>query len=101
MAQVHYNMGLMFMTAEGDYPGLDRLSAMQRAVQEFTRYRDMMGPRLERDDPSEGHLQRLDRLIRREQRRQEAEEAERQREAERAARGEDGEESFDDEAFEE
>ena len=102
MAAVHYNLALMFMTAEGDYPGLDRLSAMQRAVQEFTRYRDMMGPRLARDDPSEGHLQRLDRLIRREQRRQESEAAERQREAERAARGEDaGEEGFDDEGFDE
>ena len=102
LAQAHFNLALMYMTAGADYPDLDLLSAMQRAVQEFTRYRDMMGPRLSRDDPSETYMRTLDRQIRREQRRIENEAAEQQREAERAARGEvdSGEEDYD-EGFEE
>lgn len=96
LPQAHFNLGLMYMTAMGDYPGLDDLEALRKARQELVKYRDMMGPRLPRDDPSEGYLADLDRQIERTERRLEREAAAKEREAERAARQEaDGGEEGD------
>ncbi|MEZ4325981.1 MAG: tetratricopeptide repeat protein [Polyangiales bacterium] len=81
MPEVYFNLGLMYRTAQADFPGLDQIQALQRARESFARYRNLMGPRLTRDDPSEQYLSELDRLIGRAQRA--AEEA--AREAERAA----------------
>jgi tetratricopeptide (TPR) repeat protein len=86
LPKAHFNMGLMYMTALEDYPGLDKLEALRKARQELKKYRDMMGPRLPRDDPSEGYLADLDRQIERTERMMEREAAAKQREAERAAR---------------
>jgi tetratricopeptide (TPR) repeat protein len=92
LPKVHFNMGLMYMTALGDFPGMDELEALRRARKELVKYRNMMGPRLPRDDPSEGYLADLDRQIERTERRLEREAAAKQREAERAARqGSEGE----------
>ncbi len=86
LAEAHFNMALMYMTAGADFPGLDELQALERAKEELTRYRDLRGPRLSRDDPSASYLEDLDRQIQRIRRRREREERRRQMEAERAAR---------------
>lgn len=84
--EAHFNLGLMYQTAGADFPGLDDMQAYQRAIEEFRTYRNLMGSRLGREDPSEHYLERLDRLVERIQRNREAEEEERREEAERAAR---------------
>ncbi|MEM9191737.1 MAG: tetratricopeptide repeat protein [Myxococcota bacterium] len=89
LPQAHFNLGLMYMAAGEEFPGLDRLTALQRAAEEFRTYRNGMGPRLPRDDPSEGYLEDLNRQIEREQRRIQRDQERQQREAERAARGEE------------
>ena len=83
LAQAHYNMGLMYMSAGAEFPGLDELQALNKAKDEFTRYRNLMGPRLRRDDPTQQYLEDLDRQIDRTQRRLE-------REARNAARQQGG-----------
>lgn len=90
LAQAHYNLGLMYRTAGAEFPGLDALQAMQRAKEELTRYRNLMGPRLRRDDPTTEILADLDRQIEREQRRLEREARAREREAARPAPTEEG-----------
>ena len=85
-AEVHFNLGVMYLEAEDGFPGATKLQAYQRSVTEFNRYRELMGPRLPRTDPSSTYLEELGRLIQREQRSQELEAARAQREAERAAR---------------
>ncbi|HJL16244.1 MAG TPA: tetratricopeptide repeat protein [Sandaracinaceae bacterium LLY-WYZ-13_1] len=87
-ADVHFNLGVMYREAGGDFPGMETIEAYQAGVTEFNRYRELMGPRLPRDDPSETYLEELGRLIEREQRSIERERARAQREAERAARQE-------------
>lgn len=86
LAQAHFNMGLMYMTAGAEFPGLDELQSLIRAREEFTRYRDLMGPRLPRDDQSEAYLTDLNRTIERTQRRIERDAARAARAAEMAAR---------------
>jgi len=88
LPQAHFNLGLMYMTAGEDYPGLDALQALQKAKEEFTKYRDQMGSRLPRDDLSEQYLADLNRQIERTERRLERERARAQQEAERGARTE-------------
>ena len=83
LAQAHFNMGLMYMTAGAEFPGLDEIQALTKAKEEFTRYRNLMGPRLRRDDPTEQYLEDLDRQIDRTRRRLE-------REARNAARQQEG-----------
>ncbi|MEM7609749.1 MAG: tetratricopeptide repeat protein, partial [Myxococcota bacterium] len=83
LAQAHFNMGLMYMAAGADYPELDELGALRQAREEFRRYRDMMGPRLGRNDPSEQYLSDLDRQISRTERRIERERRRAEMEAER------------------
>jgi len=71
LPEAHYGLGLLFLTAAGDFPGLDELSAYQKAVDEFKTYRDEMGPRLAKDDQSAEYLLDLDRMIKRARRRAE------------------------------
>jgi tetratricopeptide (TPR) repeat protein len=73
LPEAHYGLGLLFLTAGGDFPGLDELSAYEKAVDELKTYRGEMGPRLAKDDQSEEYLRDLDRLIKRARRRTERE----------------------------
>ena len=73
LPEAHYGLGLLFLTAAGDFPGLDELTAYEKAVKEFKTYRGEMGPRLAKDDQSEEYLRDLDRMIKRAQRRLERE----------------------------
>jgi len=86
LAAAHFNMGLLYMDAGEEFPDIDKLTALQRAQESFTRYRDMIGPRAARDDPSNEYLEDLARLIRREETRLARERARAEREAERSAR---------------
>lgn len=85
-AQVHFNLGMLYREAGENFPNMTLLDAYQRAVTELNRYRELMGPRLARDDPSATYLEELGRLIEREQARIERDRARAEREAERAAR---------------
>lgn len=84
--EAHYGLALLYLEAGENMPGSDLLTSLQRSQQEFRAYRDLMGPRLARDDPSGAYLEEIQRQIEREQRRIERDAARRQREAERAAR---------------
>ncbi len=88
LAEVHFNLGLMYQSAGADsgvFPGLTTLQTLQKAVEEFTTYRNMMGPRLPRGDVTETYLATLQRQIERMQRMLEREARARQEEG---ARGE-------------
>jgi tetratricopeptide (TPR) repeat protein len=85
-AEAHYALGLLYMEAGAEYPGSDLLTSLNRAREEFAAYREIMGPRIARDDPATGYIEEIGRQIEREQRRIERDAARRQREAERAAR---------------
>jgi tetratricopeptide (TPR) repeat protein len=76
LPEAHYGLGLLFLTAGGDFPGLDELSAYEKAVGEFQAYRTQMGARLSKDDQSEEYLRDLDRMIQRTRRRLEREQGE-------------------------
>ncbi|MGF1467783.1 MAG: tetratricopeptide repeat protein [Sandaracinaceae bacterium] len=84
-AEVHFNLGLLFLAARDDLAPLSVLEALQRSRNEFTRYRDLMGPRLPRDDPSQAYLEELGRRIEREERNIERERERQEREAAEAA----------------
>jgi len=73
LPEAHYGLGLLFLSGADQFPGLDELTAYQKAVDEFNTYRSEMGPRLAKDDQSAEHLRDLDRLIKRTQRRLERE----------------------------
>ena len=74
LPEAHYGLGLMFLTAAADFPGLDELSAYEKAVSELKTYRGEMGSRLAKDDQSEEYLRDLDRMIIRVRRQLEREE---------------------------
>jgi tetratricopeptide (TPR) repeat protein len=73
LPEAHYGLGLLFLTAGGDFPGLDELTAYEKAVDELKTYRAQMGARLSKDDQSEEYLRDLDRMIKRVRRRMERE----------------------------
>ncbi len=73
LPEAHYGLGLLFLSAGGDFPGLDELSAYEKAVDEFRAYRAEMGAALSKDDQSEEYLRDLDRIIKRVRRRMERE----------------------------
>ncbi|MGB5701883.1 MAG: tetratricopeptide repeat protein [Polyangiales bacterium] len=73
LPEAHYGLGLLFLTAAGDFPGLDELTAYEKAVDEFKTYRAEMGAGLSKDDQSEEYLRDLDRMIKRVRRRMERE----------------------------
>lgn len=84
LADAYFNMGLMYMEAGKDYPGLDKLEAMQKAVEMFKAGRDKAGPQPPGADQTEAYLTKLQRQIEREKvRRKRAE----QREARQKAGG--------------
>ena len=74
LPEAHYGLGLLFLTAGGNFPGLDELTAYEKAVDEFKTYRAQMGAGLSKDDQSEEYLRDLDRMIKRVRRRMEREE---------------------------
>jgi tetratricopeptide (TPR) repeat protein len=86
LPEAHFNMALLYMDAGADFPGLQLLDTLQRAVLEFTSYREQMGSRLTKDDSSAGYIADLQRQIDRERKRIEREAAQKKTEAERAAR---------------
>ena len=73
LPEAHYGLGLLFLSAGGDFPGLDELSAYEKAVDEFRAYRAEMGAALSKNDQSEEYLRDLDRIIKRVRRRMERE----------------------------
>jgi tetratricopeptide (TPR) repeat protein len=84
LPQAHFNLGLMYMSAGGGFPQMDTLAALGRATVEFSTYREQMGSRLSRDDPSAGYIADLQRQIEREKKRIEREERRKQQERDRA-----------------
>lgn len=82
LPEAHYNLGLLYLEAGAEYPGLSLLETLQRAQTEFTAYREAMGARLAKDDASAGHLADVQRLLERERKRIEREEARKKRTAE-------------------
>jgi tetratricopeptide (TPR) repeat protein len=89
LPEAHFGLGLLYLSAAGELPGLDEVSALRRSQEEFNLYRAERGPRLAKNDISEEYLRDLDRLISRAQRRIEREQEQARREAERGER-EDG-----------
>ncbi len=85
-AEVHFNLGVLYREAGDGFPNLTKVQAYQRGVTEFNRYRELMGPRLPREDPSQPYLDELGRLIEREERAAERARAREQRARDRAAR---------------
>lgn len=83
--EAHYNLGLMYMSAGADYPKLDGLEALNRALLEFNNYRQKMGPKLRKNDPSAAYMVDIERSIEREQKRIEREKKRAEREARRKA----------------
>ena len=79
LPQAHYGLALIYQTALGDFPELDEIAALNKAIDEFKLYRSQMGSRLKRNDPSAGYIEDLGRQLKRAQRRLE-------RDRERAAR---------------
>jgi tetratricopeptide (TPR) repeat protein len=86
LPQAHFNLGLMYMAAGDQFPGMDKLTALQRATQEMNMYRDQMGPTMPRTDPSTDVLADLAKQIEREQKRLEREKVRLEREAAKKAR---------------
>jgi tetratricopeptide (TPR) repeat protein len=82
LPEAHYNLGLLYMDAGADFPGMDLQQALEQAVNEFSTYREQMGPRLSKDDPSAAYISDLQRQIERENKRAERDRARRQRAAE-------------------
>lgn len=85
LPEAHFGLGLLYLSAAGDFPGLDEIGALEKSVDEFKTYRAQMGPRLGRDDQSAEYLRDLDRMIQRAKRRIERDKERAAREAERGA----------------
>lgn len=85
LPEAHFNLGLMYLAAGDQFPGLSTLDALQRATLELNNYRNQMGPRLKKDDPSTAYLADISKRIEREQKRIEREKKQKEREARRKA----------------
>lgn len=81
LPEAHYNLGLLYYEAGEAFPGLTKLDSLQRAQLELNTYRDQMGPKIAKDDPSVAYLTDITRQIEREQRRIEREAATKKRAA--------------------
>jgi len=90
LPEAHYNLGLMYYEAGEQFPGLTKIESLQRAQLELNTYRDQMGPRVAKDDPSVTYLTDITRQLEREQRRLEREAAQKKRAAERGASSGEG-----------
>ena len=86
LPQAHFDLALMYMAAGDQFPGLDKLTALQKSVQEFNTYRDQMGAQLARNDQSQTYLEDLAHQIERETKRLERERVRAERDAARRAR---------------
>lgn len=73
LPEAHYNLGLLYYEAGESFPGITKIESLQRAQLELNTYRDQMGPRIAKDDPSVTYLTDITRQIEREQRRLERE----------------------------
>lgn len=73
LPEAHFGLGLLFMSAASEFPGLDELTALQKSQDEFRTYRSEMGSKFRRNDQSTEYLKDLDRLIERTKRRLERE----------------------------
>ncbi len=73
MPEALFGLGLLYMSSAAEFPGLDELTALQKAIDAFTEYRDKMGPRLGRDDRAADYIGDLERQMKRTQRRIERE----------------------------
>jgi tetratricopeptide (TPR) repeat protein len=73
LPEAHYNLGLLYYEAGEGFPGMSKLESLQRAQLELNTYRDQMGPRIAKDDPSVAYLTDIARQLEREQRRLERE----------------------------
>jgi len=69
----HFNLGILFLETKAE--GLEKIRRLKDAIDEFQRYRTLMGPRLKRDDPVDSYQDEARRLIEVEQQRLEAERA--------------------------
>ena len=85
LAEAHFNLGLMYMVAKGEFPKLDNMGALNRAILEFNNYRQKMGPKLQKDDPSAAYMVDLERSVEREEKRIAREKKRAEREARRKA----------------
>jgi len=83
----HYNLGVLYYEAGEGFPGITKIESLQRSQLELNTYRDQMGPRIAKDDPSVTYLTDITRQIEREQRRIEREAAQKKKAAERGASG--------------
>ncbi len=86
LPQAHFNLGLMYMAAGDQFPGLDKMTSLQRATQEINLYRDQMGPALPRTDTSTDLLADIAKQIEREQKRLDREKVRLEREAAKKVR---------------
>lgn len=73
MPEALFGLGLLYMSAATEFPGLDELTALQKATDAFTEYRDKMGPRLGRDDRAGDYIGDIERQMKRTRRRIERE----------------------------
>ncbi|NLE47759.1 MAG: tetratricopeptide repeat protein [Sandaracinaceae bacterium] len=96
LAEAHFNLGLMYQAPNFKLGDLDELAILNLARKAFTTYRDLMGSRIARDDPSAEYLAALGRRIQRieDARRREEEEARRREAGEDAEEEEDEDEIF-------
>lgn len=89
-AEVHFDLGLFFMAraaeAEAAENRSQQLDFLQQAQAEFVNYRNLMGSRLARDDPSTAYGEEIQRGIDRTKRAIDRDAARAARDAERAAR---------------
>jgi tetratricopeptide (TPR) repeat protein len=88
LPEAHFNLALMYMSAGDGFPGQSLLQSLQKSIEQFNLYRNAMGPRLARDDPSAAYLEDLNRQVEREQRRVERDAARARVQAERGTRTE-------------
>ncbi len=86
LPEAHFDLALLYMTAGSDFPGLQLLEALDRALLEFTTYRTQMGPRLTPDDASATYMADIQRREDRERKRIERDKAKAAKDAERAAK---------------
>lgn len=86
LAEAHFNLGLLYQEAQENYPGMDKMAALNAAIAEFNAYRELKGPKISKHDPSADYLADLARGIEREKKRIEKEKARKEREAARAAK---------------
>ncbi len=86
LPEAHFDLALMYMSAGADFPGLQLLDALDRALLEFNTYRTQMGPRLQSDDASGTYMTDIQRTQEREKKRIAREKAAAEKDAQRKAK---------------